>query len=147
MGCQHKSLKSELFCLFWLPWTCMKFRLRNSAIASVCRVFCHGGLTLCYQLLYRNKAALAVLKWISVLLHNPKMIIYILKNKFVYTAERYMPRQVQHTPLPIVYGKCVCGISESVQTKWNYAFFDVAYFVKKEEALFFIRHPPLFHST
>ena len=28
----------------------MKFRLRNSAIASVCRVSCHGGLTFCHQL-------------------------------------------------------------------------------------------------
>ena len=28
----------------------MKFRLRNSAIASVCRVFLQGGLIFCHQL-------------------------------------------------------------------------------------------------
>lgn len=50
MGCQHKSLKSELFVHFSPPFTCPKFRLRNSAIASICRVSCHGGLTFCHQL-------------------------------------------------------------------------------------------------
>ena len=42
--------KKRAICSFSPPFTCPKFRLRNSAIASICRVFCHGGLTLCYQL-------------------------------------------------------------------------------------------------
>ena len=116
MGCQHKSLKSELFVHFSPPFTCLKFRLRNSAIASICRVSCHGGLTFCHQLfpkilvaalpeVFRKTCDQKVtplapltktrLRDFEVSKMGREMTVYIRKNPFLSTTDKsaFPPRR------------------------------------------------------